>query len=256
MGPQVVGITNHGTTRDEKAANSATPCHQWGNEYYNDMAENLSKMSSFLSMLYDWFSLSGGMRDHHHFIPLQWRHNECDGVSNHRRLDRLLNRLFRHRSKKTSKLRVSGLCEGNPPVAGGFPSQRAGNAEDVSIWWHHHAFEWLFPMYTGSTLGHQLSSRCSDKTWRCLAINRHSDDCQARYVVFNVSLVPGYLFVTNYRYSKWLTGSRAIPRHIECLENTIDANMEHCNKISKWSETNWQWNPSMDIRIENFGRVF
>ena len=26
---------------------------------------------------------------------------------------------------------------GNPPVPGGFPSQRASNAENVSIWWHH-----------------------------------------------------------------------------------------------------------------------
>ena len=43
---------------------------------------------------------------------LQWRHNERDGVSNHRRLDCLLNRLFKHRSKKTSKLRVTGSCEG------------------------------------------------------------------------------------------------------------------------------------------------
>ena len=41
--------------------------------------------------------------------PLQWRHNGHDGVSNHRRLDCLLNRLFRRRSKKTSKLRVSIL---------------------------------------------------------------------------------------------------------------------------------------------------
>ena len=32
-------------------------------------------------------------------IPLEWRHNECDGVSNHRHLDYLLNRLFRHTSK-------------------------------------------------------------------------------------------------------------------------------------------------------------
>ena len=28
---------------------------------------------------------------------LQWRHNERDGVLTHRRLDCLLNRLFRHR---------------------------------------------------------------------------------------------------------------------------------------------------------------
>ena len=42
----------------------------------------------------------------------QLLHNEYDGVSNHRRIDCLLNRLFRRRSKKTSKLRVTGLCEG------------------------------------------------------------------------------------------------------------------------------------------------
>ena len=46
---------------------------------------------------------------------LQWRHNELDGVSNHQPDDCLLNRLFRRRSKKTSKLRVTGLCAGNSP---------------------------------------------------------------------------------------------------------------------------------------------
>ena len=35
---------------------------------------------------------------------LQWHHNEHDGVSNHQPHDCLLNRLFRHRWKKTSKL--------------------------------------------------------------------------------------------------------------------------------------------------------
>ena len=44
--------------------------------------------------------------------PLQWRHNECDGVSNQRRLDCLLYRVFWRRSKKTSLFRVTGLCEG------------------------------------------------------------------------------------------------------------------------------------------------
>ena len=52
---------------------------------------------------------------------LEWRHNERDGVSKYRRLDCLLNLLFMWISKKTSKLRVTGLCEGNPPVTGGFP---------------------------------------------------------------------------------------------------------------------------------------
>ena len=74
-----------------------------------------------------------------HSYPLQWRHDECDSVSNHRRLDCLFNRLFRWRSKKTLKLRRTGLCEGNSPVAGEFPSQKASNAENVSVWWRLHA---------------------------------------------------------------------------------------------------------------------
>ena len=69
---------------------------------------------------------------------LQWRHDERDGVSNHRRLYCLLNRLLRPRSKKTSKLRVTGLCKEKPLVTGGFPSQRASKAENISIWWRHH----------------------------------------------------------------------------------------------------------------------
>ena len=51
-------------------------------------------------------------------IPLHWRHNGCDRVSNHQPHDCLLNRLFRHRSKKTLKLRATGLCAGNSPVPG------------------------------------------------------------------------------------------------------------------------------------------
>ena len=47
--------------------------------------------------------------------PLRWRHNDHDGVSNHQPRGCLLNRLFTHRSKKTSKFRVTGLCAGNSP---------------------------------------------------------------------------------------------------------------------------------------------
>ena len=39
------------------------------------------------------------------------------------------------RSKKTSKLRVPGLCAGNSTVTDGFPAPRASNAKNVSIWW-------------------------------------------------------------------------------------------------------------------------
>ena len=74
----------------------------------------------------------------HEVISLQWRHNGHDSVSNHQPHNCLLNRSFRRRSKKTSKLRVTGLCEGNSPVTGEFPAQMANNAENVSIWWRHH----------------------------------------------------------------------------------------------------------------------
>ena len=69
---------------------------------------------------------------------LQWRHNERDDVSNSRRLDCFLNCLFRRRIKKTSKLRVTGLWEGNSPVTGEFPAERTSNAENFSIWWYHY----------------------------------------------------------------------------------------------------------------------
>ena len=59
-------------------------------------------------------------------ISLQWHHN---GFSK-----------FRRRLKKTSKLRVTGLCAGNSLVTGDFPAQMASNVENVSIWWRHHRF--------------------------------------------------------------------------------------------------------------------
>ena len=71
-------------------------------------------------------------------ITLQWRHNRRDSVSNHQPHDCLLNRLFRHWYKKTSKFRVTGLCKGNSPGTGELPTQMAIYAENVSIWWRHH----------------------------------------------------------------------------------------------------------------------
>ena len=52
----------------------------------------------------------------------RWRLKSC--------LDYLLNRLFWCKSTKTTKFRVTGLCEGNSPVTSEFPSQRASNAEN------------------------------------------------------------------------------------------------------------------------------
>ena len=67
-----------------------------------------------------------------------WHHH--DSVSNHQPRHCLLNRLFRRRSKKTSRLRVTGLCVGNSPGTGEFPAQMASNAKNASNWWRHHGY--------------------------------------------------------------------------------------------------------------------
>ena len=86
-------------------------------------------------------------------LSLKWRHNGCDGVSNHQPHDWLLNRLFRRRSTKTSKLSVTGLCAGNSPVTGEFPAQMASNAENVSIWLRHHVYYYCYYYFLCSRIG-------------------------------------------------------------------------------------------------------
>ena len=56
---------------------------------------------------------------------LLWRHNGLESVSNHQPHECLLNRSFGRRSRKTSKLRVTGLCAGT----GEFPAQMASDAQ-------------------------------------------------------------------------------------------------------------------------------
>ena len=70
-------------------------------------------------------------------------------ISNHQAHDCQLNYLFRRLSKKASRLCVTGLCEGNSPVTGEFPAQRASNAKNVSIWWRQHGHE---PFYLDTWL--------------------------------------------------------------------------------------------------------
>ena len=86
---------------------------------------------------------------------------------NHPHHDCLLNRLFRRRSKKTSKIRVTGLCEGNSPVTGEFPAQMASNAENVFIWWRHHVpvMSWKYGKAEYICLGYLLPFRTGPGTY-------------------------------------------------------------------------------------------
>ena len=86
-----------------------------------------------------WRSIvTGANQNEFKIITLRWRQNDHAGVSDHQPHRCLLNRLFGRKSKKTSKLRVTGLCAGNSQGTGEFPAQMASYAENVSIWWRHH----------------------------------------------------------------------------------------------------------------------
>ena len=127
---------------------------------------------------------------------LHWRHNEPDGVSNHQPRDCLLNCLFRCRSKKTSKLRATGLCAENSPGTGEFPAQKASNAENVSIWWRHHE---MFYVFGGLVIG--------SNGLICLHIWGRLGDAKNKYhVVRRMSLIS----------NRWIVSDKIIG-NVACL---------------------------------------
>ena len=123
-------------------------------------------------------------------FPLQWHHNGYDGVSNHQHREWILSRLFGCRSKKTSKLRVTGLCAGNSPATGEFPAQIASNAENVSIWWRPQGL--FFDKLTAGTL---LT------TWFNLIIPLISNGTHYNVREWNHLSIPKVQ-----RYSRWSLG--------------------------------------------------
>ena len=103
-------------------------CHDMNIAMFVFQRSSLSPVRNYFTDIKSWGT----------HITLRWRHNGCDSVPNHQPRECLLRRLIRRTSKKTSKLRVTGLCAGNSPETGEFPAQMASNAENVSIWWRHH----------------------------------------------------------------------------------------------------------------------
>ena len=72
---------------------------------------------------------------------------------------------LRCRSKKTSKLSVTGLCAGNSPVSGEFPKEMASNAENVSIWWRHHSWT------ASNSAQWKLPRNTAHESFRCFGLN-------------------------------------------------------------------------------------
>ena len=97
----------------------------------------------------------------------QLRHNERDGVSNHRRLDCWLNRLFSRTSKNTSKLRVTGFVRETTgdrwiPLIKGQPHANCFHAI------YHLCYLYILGYFSGTEAIRRLS-RCTGNVLRvCL----------------------------------------------------------------------------------------
>ena len=100
---------------------------------------------------------------------------------NHQPHDYLLNRLFKRSSKKTSKLRVTGICEGNSPVTGEFPVQMASNAENIPIWWRQHGI-------TSLTLSNTLQLHTTTSVQENELENVVCNNCLSRNVLIVVDV--------------------------------------------------------------------
>ena len=133
---------------------------------------------------------------------LQWRHNDHDGVSNHQVHGCLLNRLFRRRSKKTSNLRVTGLCVGNSPGPVNSPhkgpvTRKMFPFDDV-IMMHHFRY-----MYTQSLF---RSNRISDLILNYLQLYPY-DTCNiiwyCIYTIYVDEIITNMLSNKNTNLDSW-----------------------------------------------------
>ena len=113
---------------------------------------------------------------------LQWRHDDRSGVSNHRRLDCLHNGLFRCRSKKTSKLRVTGICEGNSPVTGEFPHKGPVTRKMVP-----------FDDVIMTTCAGTSDDKAGIMTVQSISVDHMSSYCRNKYnTIIGILTIPGF----------------------------------------------------------------
>ena len=117
--PQLVGIFRRDCNSSRRQRR-----WRWWTRWYPRSASGNSRLERSLSEWKRGCIYSGVPSQ-----PLHWRHNDHDGVSNHQPRGCLLDRLFRRRSKKTSKLRVTGLCVGNSSGPVDSPHKRASYAK-------------------------------------------------------------------------------------------------------------------------------
>ena len=146
-------------------------------------------------------------------IPLQWRHNNHDCVSNHQPHGCLLNRFFRRRSKKTSKLRVTGLCMGNSPGPVNSPHKGPVTRKCfhlmTSSW--KVGMDWYCNPHTPSPHGRGIMKKIN--VWSLMSVfNRHLTHCHAITKPMMIHTTGAFMHVTC-----WVVGRKRIGNFIPHL---------------------------------------
>ena len=175
----------------------------------------------------------------HVVLPLRWRHTERDSVSNHQPHGCLLNGLLRRRSKKTSKLRVTGLCVGNSPGPVNSPHKGASYAEDVSIWWRQH--DTYVSRYGSIPNSSHTSNDLGSVSIRSDAIRRESDES-----TFNRCRSEGlcYLGYSSLTRLGLVQCKHALPVDEFSLRNFTTVLFHDKNLYERWYlYSNGPWNP-------------
>ena len=116
----VIGISNFKFANTNVYTARASIPKTWYREYLTSIRQVVRafdmnpKVAGLSATRVETFSVSKtSTLSKEHSFALHWRHNDHGGVLNHQPHGCLLNRLFRRRSKKSSKLRVTGHCAGN-----------------------------------------------------------------------------------------------------------------------------------------------
>ena len=111
----------------------------WNFTHFEIWSNNIVENSVYLDIQSNCMDCNHGYRFVHAII-IWWRYMSVLARPNHRQLDCLCNSLLGLKTKRASRLVPLGPCEGNPPMAGKFPSHRARDAETFLC--HDNDGEW------------------------------------------------------------------------------------------------------------------
>ena len=133
----------------------------------------------------------------------------------------------RCRLKKTSKLCVTALCEGNSSVTGEFPTQRARNSEYVSIWWRHHGI-YLWVLLNQCIIG--LDNGLLPNKWQVIICTNDA-----------TSLIPILIEMHTFSFKKMHLKMSSAKQQLFSLGLNVLTTTNHIIRSCSWFWQNYRW---------------